>query len=362
MAILLRANTAVDVLIGPFVDEDDGKTAETGLTITQTDIRLSKNGQNIAQKNDANACAHDELGYHNCPLDATDTNTEGQLALCVHESGALPVRHEYNVISEAAWDSMFAAKDDGFMDVNIKTVGRADATETEATNLEAACAAYSVTRGLTGTALPAVAADGVGGVPVSDAGGLDLDAILADTNELQADDYPTSIAAIKAETASIQVETTALDTLSKAAGNGDLAAIKAKTDNLPADPADDSDIDTQLASIKAETALIVADTGTDGVVIATAAIDTAQFAAGGIDAAALAADAANEIRDAIWAKVLETNGNITAQGIMQVALALLAGVTTNDGAVFKTPDGVATRVTITYAAVDNERDNVVLNL
>lgn len=39
-------------------------------------------------------------------------------------------------------------------------------------------------------------------------------------------------------------------------------AIKAKTDNLPADPADDSDIDAQLAAIKAETALIVEDTGT----------------------------------------------------------------------------------------------------
>ena len=38
--------------------------------------------------------------------------------------------------------------------------------------------------------------------------------------------------------------------------------IKAKTDNLPADPADDSDIDAQLAAIKAETALIVEDTGT----------------------------------------------------------------------------------------------------
>ena len=36
-------------------------------------------------------------------------------------------------------------------------------------------------------ALPAVAPDGVGGLPISDAGGLDLDAILADTNELQAD-------------------------------------------------------------------------------------------------------------------------------------------------------------------------------
>ena len=120
--LFLKANTAVDVLIGPFVDDTDGKTAETGLTISQADIRLSKNGQNMAQKNDATAAVHDELGYYNCELDATDTNTEGNLTLLVHESGALPVRHEYQVLSEAAWDSMFAAKDTGYMNINVNTV------------------------------------------------------------------------------------------------------------------------------------------------------------------------------------------------------------------------------------------------
>jgi len=35
--------------------------------------------------------------------------------------------------------------------------------------------AYSATRGLSGTALPAAAADAAGGLPISDAGGLDLD-------------------------------------------------------------------------------------------------------------------------------------------------------------------------------------------
>ncbi len=46
-----------------------------------------------------------------------------------------------------------------------------------ADNLESACDNYSATRGLTGTAVPAVAADGVGGLPISDAGGLDMDAL-----------------------------------------------------------------------------------------------------------------------------------------------------------------------------------------
>lgn len=52
----------------------------------------------------------------------------------------------------------------------------------------------SATRGMAGTALPNAAADAAGGLPISDAGGLDLDAlnsnvtaIVADTNELQTD-------------------------------------------------------------------------------------------------------------------------------------------------------------------------------
>lgn len=58
---------------------------------------------------------------------------------------------------------------------------------TAADNLESACDNYSVTRGLTGTALPAVAADGAGGLPVSDAGGLDLDGMDSDVGEILAD-------------------------------------------------------------------------------------------------------------------------------------------------------------------------------
>lgn len=183
----LRANTAVDILIGPFVDDTDGKTAETGLTI---DVELSKLGQALANKSDATAPVHDAAGdidgYYNCELDTTDTNTEGTLTVVCFAAGALPVRHDFMVLAEAAWDSKYVAKDDGFMDVNIKTVGRADTQETEANNLESACSNYSATRGLTGTAVPAAAADGAGGLAISDAGGLDLDVKLANTNEVTA--------------------------------------------------------------------------------------------------------------------------------------------------------------------------------
>lgn len=118
----LQANTAVDVLIGPFIDDTDGKTAETALTLSQADIKLSKNGQALAQKNDDTAAAHDANGYYNCELDTTDTNTEGTLTLIVHESGALPVRHDFMVLAQAAYISLVTAKDSGFMDINVKAV------------------------------------------------------------------------------------------------------------------------------------------------------------------------------------------------------------------------------------------------
>lgn len=81
--------------------------------------------------------------------------------------------------------------------------------------------AYSTTRGLAGTALPAAAADAAGGLPISDAGGLDLDSVKSDT------------AAILVDTAELQTDWAnggRLDML--------LDGVKAKTDELSFDGGD----------------------------------------------------------------------------------------------------------------------------
>lgn len=105
---IIRQNTAVDVFIGPFIDDTDGKTAEVALTLVQADIRLSKNAQNMAQKSDVTSAAHDEIGMYNCELDATDTDTVGILTLNVHQAGSLAVKHTYQVMDEVAYDTLFA--------------------------------------------------------------------------------------------------------------------------------------------------------------------------------------------------------------------------------------------------------------
>jgi hypothetical protein len=117
MTPLLEQSTAVTLLIGPFLDEDDGKTAEGGLSIDQADVRLSKNAGNMAQKNDATSCTHDELGYYTCPLNATDTGTLGILKVMVHESGALPVWHEFMVVPSNVWDSLIGGTD--YLDTEV---------------------------------------------------------------------------------------------------------------------------------------------------------------------------------------------------------------------------------------------------
>lgn len=106
--MFLKQSTAVDIALGPFLDSTDGVTAETALTISQADVRLKKNAGNWAQKNQASSCTHEENGWYECSLDATDTDTLGRLVVAVAESGALPVWHEFHVVSANVYDVLFS--------------------------------------------------------------------------------------------------------------------------------------------------------------------------------------------------------------------------------------------------------------
>ena len=105
----LRQATAQTLRIGPFVDDSDGNTVEGSLTITQPDLRLSKDGGNFAQLNAAGTLSHDELGWYILALDTTDTDTVGELLLAVHESGALQVVHSWTVVEESVYDGLYAS-------------------------------------------------------------------------------------------------------------------------------------------------------------------------------------------------------------------------------------------------------------
>lgn len=78
-----------------------------------------------------------------------------------------------------------------------------------------------------------------------------------------------------------------------------------------------------------------------------------------ISAAALAAAAVTKITDDIMAEVVETQGSYTVQQVLSIALAVLAGQTSNSGNTIETPDGVATRVAATTNG-SNERTAMTL--
>lgn len=109
--LILKQSTIVDLPIGPFLDETDGRTAESALTITQPDVRLKKNGGAWAQKNAAQTLSHEEAGWYEVSLDATDTNTLGHLVVAVHEAGALPVWREFLVVPANVYDALVGGSD-----------------------------------------------------------------------------------------------------------------------------------------------------------------------------------------------------------------------------------------------------------
>ena len=127
--MFLKQSTSVDVPIGPFLDELDGKTAETGLTITQPDVRLKKNGGNWAQKAAAQTLTHEENGWYEVTLDATDTDTLGHLMVAIHESGALPVSREFMVIPANIYDSFIGGSD--VLDVSVTQFGGSNITQSD---------------------------------------------------------------------------------------------------------------------------------------------------------------------------------------------------------------------------------------
>ena len=247
---LLKQSTAATVKLGAFVDDTDGKTAKTGLTISQADIRLSKNGGDFAQTNNSAGATHDEFGYYDIPLDTTDTGTLGRLRVAVSESGALPVWQDFLVVTANVYDTLCSTDN---LDVNVATIATDSITA-------AALKADAVTKIQNGLAT-AAALDTVDNFLDTE-----IAAILADTNELQTDlvnggrldllidSIITHLTDIKGAGWTSETLSSIQDSIwSGFAGENlnsvlyniglvktDTDAIKAKTDNLPATPADEA--------------------------------------------------------------------------------------------------------------------------
>ena len=325
--MFLKQSTAYTFRHGPFLDDTDGKTAETGLTISQADVRLSKAGGDFAQKNESSASSHDEIGYYIVAIDATDTNTCGELLVAVHESGALPVFKTFQVLEETIYDSLFAtsaAAFDANQRVDVAKIEGSDATD----QINAACdtaladihldhllaADYDpASKPGTATALFNELIESDGGVSrftvnaleqgpsgsggdateakqdqiiaavITNAAGTDVAAdiiaikaetatIVADTNELQTDDVPGLISALNnISTADVNAQCDLsladYDAPTKAEMDSAFSTTDAKIDAV------DDYIDTEIAAIKTVTDAIP-DSGTMSSIATASALTT----------------------------------------------------------------------------------------
>lgn len=225
--LILKADTGVDISVGPFMDISNAVTPETGITLgaaDQAELLKPDGAATVDISGRTWAAVTGADGWYDLTLTTADTNTEGPITIVIQDASVcLPVFVKAQVVNANVYDSIYAAATTDYLQVDLLQMGggaqsatdlkdfadagynpatdkivgvvltdtatdvtnqvTADTTAisgdaTAADNLESACDNYSATRGLTGTAVPAVAADGAGGLPVSDAGGLDLDTIL----------------------------------------------------------------------------------------------------------------------------------------------------------------------------------------
>lgn len=129
MTWFLRQSTASqEVLLGPFVDSADGVTAETSLSIANTDIKIHKAGATTLVNKNSGGATHISNGNYYAVLNATDTNTLGSGAIIVQVSGALPFRLPFTVLPANIFDSMIAGSDT--FDVQVTGIGSGVITAT----------------------------------------------------------------------------------------------------------------------------------------------------------------------------------------------------------------------------------------
>lgn len=102
-SFLRQATASQSRAIGPFVDDTDGKTAETALTIANTDIKLVINGAASANKNSGGG-THRVNGMYGITFDATDTATLGEIEVSCVMAGALPVFKTFWVLPAFIYD------------------------------------------------------------------------------------------------------------------------------------------------------------------------------------------------------------------------------------------------------------------
>ena len=320
MTIYLRQSTASqEVLLGPFVDSTDGNTAETALSIANTDIKLWLAGATTLANKNSGGATHISNGNYYAVLDATDTATLGSGAIVVQVAGALAFRMPFTVLTAQVYDSLIAGSDlldismtqilgtavsspatAGILDVNVKNIDN-DAASASGTVTFPNATLASTTNISAGTITTATNVTTVNGLAaaVITAASIAADAIT--DAKVAADVTIASVTgAVGSVTGAVGSVTGAVGSVTGAVGSV-TGAVGSVTGNVGGNV-----------------------TGSVGSV-ATGGITASSIAADAIGASELAADAATEIATAVWAAATRS---LTALGFTLAASDLAADTIT----------------------------------
>lgn len=293
MGYLLKTASTARPLLFPMFDATDGTTPETGLSPTVT---LSKNG--AAFSSPAGAVSEVGSGWYAVAGNATDTDTLGPLLLHATASGASVTDAQFEVVAFDPSDAADLGLTNLDAAVSTRLAGSAYVDHTAAiaavqadtdnlqTRLPAALVSGRIDASvgamaadtLTASALAADAGSEIGTAvwatgtrALTDKAGFSLSAAgvqaiwdaltsalstVGSVGKLLVDNLNATVSS-RASQASVDTVAGYVDT--------EVAAIKAKTDNLPASPANEATlttiagyVDTEVAAIKAKTDLIPA--------------------------------------------------------------------------------------------------------
>ena len=124
----LRANTQQTILTDVFASSANTAIIQDALTLTASDIRISKNGGTISTPSISGSITHAYSGKYYVTLTSAAFNTPGTLDVMINKSGSMPVTMSYNIMPETKYDAIYSS---GTFDVNVTKVG--GSTQTIAT-------------------------------------------------------------------------------------------------------------------------------------------------------------------------------------------------------------------------------------
>ncbi len=365
--VIARQSTARIVMVGPILDA-------AGVVVTTAvvgDLKISKNGGVPAALNASATLTHRHTGHYSLSLTTSDLDTVGQAEVGIDSTtNAMPIK-VITVIEEAIYDAFYAASATGLLPTNVTQFGGTNGTfaagrpEVNTSHIAGAAVSTSTAQigvnvvNAAGTAwgsgaitAASIAADAITAAKIAN-GAIDaatfaagaIDAAAIATNAIDADalaaDAVTEIWAGSTAPSAATIADAVWDedaTAHQTQGTfgqaiGDPVADTNTIYKAVVTDATGGTVGVDVVAVKGDTAAILADTGTDGVVVAassksgysltattglgnqtanitgnvsgsvgsvTAAVTVGSINANAVDAAALAADAIAEIADGVW--------------------------------------------------------------